>query len=216
MSRPYESEPWHFGFNYGKINEQSFSVGSQHRPKAEPWRLKALEFAREPFMRTAAVIANLTQMVIILLVFLLQGFVLGNWTVLALFILLLISFLNLLVLLFHSALAGSDQTKLFEEPASIIKRQGLRVTYAAGKSPILVIGTSKFKVLDLSETGVRFAVGRSEQLKKRPRCQLTLLSGPSLTFKAVLIRRVGGEAVLKFKQPIAYQRLIEEKQAATR
>ena len=165
-------------------------------------------------MRTAAVIANLTQMVIVLLVFLMQGFVLGSWTVLALFILLLISFLNLLVLLFHSALAGSDQTKLFKDPAAIIKRQDMRVTYAAGKSPILAIGQRKFKVVDLSETGIRFAIGRSEQLKKRSRCQLTLLSGPSLTFKAVLIRREGGEAVLKFKQPIAYQTLIEEKQAA--
>ena len=163
-------------------------------------------------MRTAAVIANLTQMVIVLLVFLLQGFVLGNWTVFALFILLLISFLNLLVLLFHSALAGSDQTKLFKDPATIIKRQDLRVTYAARKSPLLVIGRRKFKVVDLSETGIRFAIGRSEQLKKRSRCQLTLLSGSSLTFKAVLIRREGGEAVLKFKKPIAYQTLIEEKQ----
>lgn len=166
-------------------------------------------------MRTAAVIANLTQMVIVLMIFLLQGFVLGSWTVLALFILLLISFLNLLVLLFHSALAGSDQSKLFKDPAAIIKRQDLRVTYPARKSPILVIGSRKFKVVDLSETGVRFAVGRSEQLKKRLRCQLTLLSGPSLTFKAVLMRREGGEAVLKFKQPIAFQTLIEEKQAAT-
>lgn len=164
-------------------------------------------------MRAAAIIANLTQMVIVLLVFLLQGFVLGSWTVLALFILLLVAFLNLLVLLFHSALAGSDQTSLFKDPASIIKRQNMRVAYAAGKSPILSIGPRKFKVVDLSETGIRFAIGRSEQLKKRTRCQLTLLSGPSLTFKAVLIRREGGEAVLQFKHPIAYQTLIEEKQA---
>lgn len=165
-------------------------------------------------MRTAAVIANLIQMVFVLLVFLLQGFVLGGWTVLALFILLLIAFLNLLVLLFHSALAGSDQTMLFKDPTSIIKRQDLRVNYMSGRSPVLAIGSRKFKVVDLSETGIRFAIGRSEQLKKRPRCQLTLLCGMSLTFKAVLIRREGGEAVLQFKHPIAYQTLIEEKQAA--
>jgi hypothetical protein len=165
-------------------------------------------------MRAAAVIANLTQMVIVLLVFLLQGFVLGGWTVLALFVLLLIAFLNLLVLLFHSALADSDQTKLFRDPASIIKRQDLRVTYTARKSPILAIGPRKFKVVDLSEKGIRFAIGRSEQLKKRPSCRLTLLSGPSLTFKAVMIRREGGEAVLQLKHPIAYRTLIEEKQAA--
>ena len=165
-------------------------------------------------MRTAAVIANLTQMVIVLLVFLLQGFVLGSWTVLALFILLLIAFLNLLVLLFHSTLAGSGQTKLRKDPPPIIKRQDLRVTYAAGKSPLLAIGPRKFKVMDLSETGIRFSIGRGEQLKKRLRCQLTLLSGPSLTFKAVLLRREGGEAVLQFKHPIAYHTLIEEKRAA--
>ncbi len=165
-------------------------------------------------MRTAAVIANLTQMVIVLLVFLMQGFVLGGWTVLALFILLLIAFLNLLVLLFHSALAHSDQTKLFKDQSSIIKRQDLRVTYLAGKSPVLAIGSRKFKVVDLSEKGIRFTIGRSEQLKKRPRCQLTLLSGPSFTIKAVLIRREGGEAVLQFKRPIPYQTLSEEKRAA--
>lgn len=165
-------------------------------------------------MRNAAVIANLTQMVIVLLVFLLQGFVLGGWTVLALFILLLIAFVNLLVLLFHSALTGSDQTKLFKDPTSITKRQYLRVLYVAGRSPILTIGSRQFNVVDLSETGIRFSIGRSEQLKKRPHCQLTLLSGPSLTFKTVLIRREGGEAVLQFKHPIAYQTLIEEKQAA--
>ena len=53
-------------------------------------------------MRAVAVIANLIQMVIVLSVFLLQGFVLGGWTVFALFILLMIAFLNLLVLLFHT------------------------------------------------------------------------------------------------------------------
>jgi hypothetical protein len=162
-------------------------------------------------MRTAAVIANLTQMVIVLLVFLLQGFVLGGWTVLALFILLLIAFLNLLVLLFHSALAGADQTKLFKDQASIIKRQDLRVTYVAGKGPALSIGPRKFKVMDLSEKGIRFSIGRSEQLKKRLQCQLTLLSGPELRFKAVLIRREGSEAVLQIKNPLPYQTLIDEK-----
>jgi hypothetical protein len=165
-------------------------------------------------MRTVAVIANLTQMVIVLLVFLVQGSVFGGWTVLALFILLLIAFLNLLVLLFHSALADSGQSKLFRDRASIIKRRDLRVIYVGGKSPTLKIGLRKFDVADLSEKGIRFSIGRSEQLKKRPRCQLTLLSGPSLTFKAVLIRRKGGEAVLQFKHPIAYRTLIEEKRAA--
>jgi hypothetical protein len=165
-------------------------------------------------MRTIAVIANLTQMVIVLLVFLSQGFVLGGWTVLALFILLLIAFLNLLVLLFHSALADPGPSKRFKDPASTIKRQDLRVTYAAGKSPSLEIGARRFKVVDLSEKGVRIDIGRSERLKKRSRCQLTLLGGTSLNFKAVLIRRERGQAVLQFKHPIAYPTLIEERQAA--
>jgi hypothetical protein len=165
-------------------------------------------------MRAVAVIVNLVQMIIVLLVFVLQGFVLSGWTVFALFILLLIAFLNLLVLLYHPSMADSDRMKLFKDNAAIIKRQDQRVIYAADKRPMLIIGHRKFHILDLSEQGLRFRIGRNEQLRKRMRCQLTLLSGQTLNFKAVLIRREGGEAVLQFKQPIAYQMLIDEKQAA--
>ena len=165
-------------------------------------------------MRAVAVIVNLVQMIIVLLVFIVQGFVLGGWTVFALFILLLIAFLNLLVLLFHPSMAGSDRMKLVKDHASIIKRQDQRVIYPAARRPVLMIGNRKFDILDLSEQGLRFSIGRNEQLRKRMRCRLTLLSGQTLNFKAVLIRREGGHAVLQFKQPIAYRKLIDEKQAA--
>jgi hypothetical protein len=48
MSRPYESEPWHFGFNYGKVNEQPFSVGSQRRLKAKGLRKNNFTIFKAP------------------------------------------------------------------------------------------------------------------------------------------------------------------------
>ena len=167
-------------------------------------------------MRAVAVIANLIQMIIVLSVFLLQGFVLGGWTVFALFVLLMIAFLNLLVLLFHAALSGTDQTRIFKDSSPIIKRQDFRVTYKIHNGPMLTIGKRKFKVIDLSENGSRFSVGRNETIKKRMRGQLTLLCGRSIEFKAVLHRRQGSEAVIQFKYPISYDVLLEEKREAAK
>lgn len=167
-------------------------------------------------MRLIAVVANLAQMTIILLVFLLKGVALGGWTIIALFLLLLIAFFNLLVLLFHSALSHKDQAGTAGDKTAITKRQDLRVVYMSDPYPILTIGKRRFSVSDLSENGLRIRIGRNESLKRRLRAQLALLCEETMNVKASLIRREGDEAALSLKQPIDYAVLLKEKQAVSR
>ena len=69
-------------------------------------------------MRITAIIANLIQMVIVLSIFLWQGLTLGGFTILALFVLLIIASFNLLVLLFPDSM---DRSAIVDEKKSIIK-----------------------------------------------------------------------------------------------
>lgn len=164
-------------------------------------------------MRIAAVVANLAQMTIILLVFLINGLALGGWTIFALFLLLIIAFVNLLVLLFHAALDPKITKQTPKEPSPIVKRQDLRVTYVDKHYPTLTIGKRQFSISDISENGLRIRIERHEPLKKRMRGQLALLSKKRLTVKVILIRREGEEAALALKEPIDYAVLLKEKQA---
>ena len=162
-------------------------------------------------MRITAIMVNLLQMVIVLAIFLWQGMSFGGLTVLALFILLIIASFNLLVLLFP---ANMNQSAIVDEKKAIIKRQDLRVSYAAGSQPALIIGKQRYDVLDIAESGIRILVGRHERLKKRARCRINLLCGEVLSIKTVLVRRKGDEAALVFKPPVEYRILLKEKQAA--
>jgi len=162
-------------------------------------------------MRVTAILANLIQMVIVLAIFLWQGMSLGGWTILALFILLIIASFNLLVLLFSTSL---DRRTIVEEKKAIIKRQDLRVSYAAGNQPAVTIGRQRYDVLDIAESGIRILVGRHERLKKRAKCHIDLLCGEVLNIKTIRVRRNGDEAALAFKPPIEYRILLKEKQAA--
>lgn len=164
-------------------------------------------------MRLITVVANLAQMAIILLVFLLKGPSLGGWTIFALFLLLIIAFVNLLVLFFHATLSQKDQLPGTKSDGTIIKRQDLRVAYVAAPYPVLSIGKREFSVSDISENGLRIRIGRHEQLKKRFRGDLTLLCKERLDIKATLIRRQGDEAALALKQPLDYAFLLKEKQS---
>ena len=166
-------------------------------------------------MRVITVVANLAQMAIVLSIFLLKGPALGGWTVFALFVLLMIAFVNLLMLLFHSTLSHKVPGKGTKEKAAIIKRQDLRVAYLSEPYPALTVGKRKFSVSDLSENGLRIRIGRHEQLKKRFRGHLDLLCDASLAVKAVLIRRQGDQAALALKEPLDYAVLLKEKKIAT-
>lgn len=161
-------------------------------------------------MRSVAIVANLVQMVIVLLIFTLQGLTLGGLTVLLLFVLLIIAAFNLLTLLFQGE---SDRSLLGKDKPAIVKRQDLRVIYAAAPHPVFSIRHQEFSLLDIAESGARFRIERHETIKKRLRGKITLLCGDTLDVKATVIRRQGDEAALRFKTPIGYATLLKEKQA---
>ncbi len=161
-------------------------------------------------MRSAAIVANLVQMVIVLVIFILQGLALGGLTVLLLFVLLIIATFNLLILLF---LGDSQRSPLGGEKPGIVKRQDLRVVYAAAPQPVLTLQHQEFVLLDIAESGARFRIRRNDSIKKRLRGRITLLCGETLHVKATVIRRQGDEAALRFKPPIGYATLLKEKQA---
>ena len=163
-------------------------------------------------MRAAAIILNLVQMIIVLVIFVLQGLTFGGWTILGLFILLVIACFNLLLLLFHGF---SDKQLIGEEKPAIVKRQDLRVAYRSGFQPVLAIGKQSFSILDIAESGVRFSVDRNAHIKKRSRARIELLCGETLHVRAMVVRRQGDEAALHLKQPLGYTVLLKEKQAVS-
>lgn len=167
-------------------------------------------------MRAFAVIANLIQMLIIITLFLIQGISLGGLTILAFFLLLLIAFLNLLVLLFHTALAAADQAAQRNDKGGLIKRQDLRVRYLGETRPELTVGDRCFSVLDLSENGIRIRIDREQPLKRRFRGRIALVSEKVLNVQVAKVRRQGNEAALMLKQPIDWDILAAEKELATR
>jgi hypothetical protein len=161
-------------------------------------------------MRITAIVANLVQMVIVLAIFFGQGIFLGGLTIFALFVLLIITSFNLLVLLFPPHI---NRVAIVKEKNPIVKRNDLRVSYITGAHPTLNIGKQRYDVIDIAECGIRIVIGRHERLKKRSKCQLGLLCGEDLNIKAVLIRRKGDEAALEITPPIEYRVLLKEKQA---
>ena len=165
-------------------------------------------------MRAFAVVINLIQLIIISALFLTHGITLGAVTIAALFLLMLFALINLLVLVFHSPLAETNNTTRSSIKVGLIKRQDLRVMYLGPAQPALAVGQRRFPVLDLSENGMRINLDRQAPLKKRFRGQLTLLSDTVLPLKLTLVRRQGNEAALSFKQSLDYTVLLTEKQLA--
>ena len=163
-------------------------------------------------MRGFAVVVNLIQMGIILALFLTHGIGLGAATIFALFVMLIIAFINLLVLLFHSALTPLDLAPRSNEKIGLVKRQDLRVLYASESQPWLEVKARQFSILDLTENGIRIRIDRQEPLKKRFRGRLRLLSAQTPSMKFTLVRRQGNEAALVFRQPIDYALILAEKQ----
>ncbi len=161
-------------------------------------------------MRPVAIVANLVQMVIVLVIFILQGLALGGLTVLLLFILLIIATFNLLTLLF---MGDTERSLVGGEKPGIIKRQDLRVVYATAPHPVLMLRHQEFALLDIAESGARFRIERHDHIKKRLRGKITLLCGDTLDIKATLIRRQGDEAAMRFKSPVRYATLLKEKKA---
>jgi len=164
-------------------------------------------------MRTAAILFNLIQMVIVLAIFVLQGLSFSGWTILGLFLILMIACFNLLVLLFHRF---SGHHIITQDKPAIVKRQDIRVVYGIGPKPDLVAGKQSFTILDIAESGLRIRINRHESIKKRLRCRIDLLCGESLNARAVVVRRQADEAALQFRHPLGYAVLLKEKQSVKR
>lgn len=162
-------------------------------------------------MRIAAIIANLTQMGIILTFFIIQGITLSGYTIMIYFLLLLFAFINLLVLLFYTTNVATNTPLFGEEKPGIIKRQDVRVLYRTGPQPTLIMGDQKIPILDLAEKGARFILPRNLRLKKRVRGEIVLLCGKTIKVKGQMARREGNEVSLVFKTPLSQDTLLLER-----
>ena len=161
-------------------------------------------------MRAAAIIVNLVQMVIVLAIFVLQGLTFGGWTILGLFVLLVIACFNLLVLLFHGF---SDQHVVSKASPTIVKRRDFRVVYRPDARPEMIFGTRSVSILDIAESGLRVKIGRHGKIRKRVRARIDLLCGETLHVRASVIRKQGDEVAMRFKNALEYTVLLKEKQA---
>lgn len=166
-------------------------------------------------MRTVAIAVNLLQIFIIVALFFSHGIGLGGLTVIALFILLVAAFINLLVLLFHSGLSETVYASQRAEKGRLVKRQDLRVRYLSAAPPELIVKNRRYPVLDLSVNGARIGIRRKEPLKRRFRGRITLLSGQTLHIRVLRVRRQGDEAALLIRQPLDWDTLILEKKLAS-
>lgn len=166
-------------------------------------------------MRSVAIAVNLLQMFIIVALFFGHGFGLGGLTIIALFILLVASFFNLLVLLFHFVLADTNHAGNRSRKGRLVKRQDLRVRYPFAARPELMVKDRRYPVLDLTVNGVRIGIRRQEPLKRRFRAQMTLLSGQTLHLRVLRVRRQGDEAALLIRRPLGWEVIIVEKELAS-
>lgn len=163
-------------------------------------------------MHLFSIIANSTQIVLLLGCFVIYGPHLAGPVILIFFLLLLIGFLNLLSQLFH---AGSPAGLLLftGKRTPLTKRQNMRITYSGGTRPTLIIDCGRFRVLDIAENGVRFSVASRQRLKRRIRGKIELVCGRTIAFDGKLLRRESDEACLKLKESIECSLIKQEKEA---
>lgn len=160
-------------------------------------------------MNIAAIVANVTQLVIILVLFLVRGLELGALTIFLLFLLMPIPFINFLALFFckRPNAAGTD------EEDGMIKREAMRVRYSRKRCPVLNTGGTAYAVRDLSEGGVCIRASSDTPFKKKINGDIQLISGEQIRFKGSVKRREAGEVIFVFNEPIGTAILMEEKKA---
>lgn len=163
-------------------------------------------------MKIIAIVANITQLAIILAIFFIRGLDLGVLVIFLLFLLMLVPFINLLAFLFASRAAlGWEAAEIAAE--GMIKRKAMRIHYAEDHCPELSTDGIAFVVRDISEGGVRIIASADTVFKKRIEGDIKLLCGRTLKFKARVLRGDGSEVVLHFLKPIGTAALVEEKRA---
>ncbi|PIE67400.1 MAG: hypothetical protein CSA23_03900 [Deltaproteobacteria bacterium] len=163
-------------------------------------------------MHVAAIIANVTQWIIILSIFLIKGLDLGGWVILLLFILMPVPLINFLALFFRTPIdVGPDTDRMPEN--GLIKRTAMRIRYPEFHSPVLDIGNTTYAVVDLSEGGVRIRASQVSPFKKKVTGRIVLLCGERIQFKARLLRRGESETVFQFFDPLGTALIRAEQKA---
>jgi hypothetical protein len=163
-------------------------------------------------MNIAAIVANVVQLVIILILFLVRGLELGALTIFLLFLLMPIPFINFLALFFCKQPISQPAIGTDEEDG-MIKREAVRVRYSRERCPILSIAGTSYTVRDLSEGGVCIRASSDTPFKKRINGDIKLISGEQIRFKGSVKRREAGEVIFVFNEPIGTAVLMEEKKA---
>ena len=161
-------------------------------------------------MKLAAAIANITQLVVILLIFFIRGVELGGTVIFLLFLLMAVPFINFLAYVFTRRPYPANGNA---EREGMIKREALRVHYRQEGCPQLKIGDNRYMVNNLSEGGVSIAASSETPFKGSVKGEIDLLAGGRLRFRATVLRRSAGEVVFRFSHPIGTALLRDEKAA---
>ena len=161
-------------------------------------------------MKTVAVVANVAQLAVILLILFIRGLDLGTLVIFLLFFLMAVPFINFLSLFFtHHLPIGPSSEEDHEN--GMIKREAIRIHYQEDHCPIFKTNLGAFAVKNISEGGVCIRAASNTPFKKRINGQIRLLCGDRLKFKASVLRRNEGEVVFGFSIPIGTAILMEEK-----
>jgi len=162
-------------------------------------------------MNIVALVANVIQLAIILMVFFIRGLDLGGLVIFLLFLLMTVPFINFLAI-FYSKRPLADPAAEGNGPDNgLIKREAVRVNYGADRCPSLTTGGTSYAVRDLSEGGVRIHASSATPFKKKISGEIKLLTGDRFRFKATLMRQEEGEVVFHFIEPVGTAILMAEK-----
>jgi hypothetical protein len=165
-------------------------------------------------MKSFAIFANIIQLLIILYLFVVQGLTMGLMVIFALFLFMIIPFINFLALLFADHPkdpSRPNRQKSSKGRRKLVKRQALRVVYPVERKAVLRIKDKPYEVVDVSEGGLRFLLGQEEVTRRKVTGQLSLLQGEILEVKGQLEKRQGRQAALLLKELIPYFTLSREK-----
>ena len=161
-------------------------------------------------MKIVAVVANVAQLVAILIVFFVGGLNLGALVIFLLFFLMAIPFVNFLALFFTQPSQPERPSEQNRENR-IVKREAVRVHYHEDHAPVLKTQLGDFAVKNISEGGVCISASSDTPFKRHIAGQIQLLCGDNLKFKGMVMRTDEGEVVFGFKKPVGTAILLEEK-----
>ena len=86
------------------------------------------------------------------------------------------------------------------------RREHFRIEYPYTERPKLTITGGEFTAIDVSETGMKFAI------KKPLRAAITFHDGETLNVEGEILRIQGNEVVVRFSKGIPPRRIMKEQQ----